>query len=81
MIFQSSVLKNLGVKKKDVQCQIRGGRGTKDTSGAKGSLKKKKKNLDREIAPISSDTTTIGLVSEHLDREYWLIFLSPCLSM
>ena len=38
---------------------------------------KRKKNLDREIAPISSDTTTIGLVSEHLDREYWSIFLTP----
>ena len=31
---------------------------------------KKKYYLDREIVPISSDTPTIGHVSEHLDREY-----------
>ena len=31
----------------------------------------KKYYLDREIDPISSDTATIGPVSEHLDREYW----------
>ena len=29
----------------------------------------KKYYLDREIVPISSDTPTIGPVSEHLDRE------------
>ena len=31
----------------------------------------KKIYLDRKIIPISSDTSTIGPVSEHLDREYW----------
>ena len=32
---------------------------------------KKEYYLDREIVPFSSDTPTIGPVSEHLDREYW----------
>ena len=38
---------------------------------------KKKYYLDSEIVPISSDTPTIGPVSEHLDSEYWSIFLTP----
>ena len=33
--------------------------------------------LDREIVPISSDTPTIEAVREHLDSEYWYIFLPP----
>ena len=40
-------------------------------------LSKKKYYLDSEIVPISSDTPTIGPVSEHLDSEYWSIFLTP----
>ena len=31
----------------------------------------KKYYLDSEIVTISSDTPTIGPVSEHLDSEYW----------
>ena len=33
--------------------------------------------LDRDIVPISSDTPTIEAVREHLDSEYWYIFLPP----
>ena len=36
-------------------------------------LSKKKYFLDSEIVPISSDTPNI----EHLDSEYWSIFLTP----
>ena len=38
---------------------------------------KKRYYLDREIVPISFDTPTIGLVSEHLDEGYCSIFLTP----
>ena len=37
----------------------------------------KKNYLVREIVPIPSDIPTIKTVSEYLDSEYWLIFLTP----
>ena len=41
----------------------------------------KKYYLEKVIVPISSDTLTIETVCEHLDSEYWLIFLPPYLPM
>ena len=36
---------------------------------------------EREIVPLHSDTPTIETVSQHLDSEYWKIFLPPYLLM